>query len=94
MKKYSQRIFEERDDSVSLDIQITNLRPHQAEALKNLLFAMDMAGSLGASRTFKCFVDGDGGFRPKVVIDEQTTKEFTASDDVDFEKDTLTFGFE
>jgi hypothetical protein len=94
MKKYSQRILEEKEEKITLDIQISNLKPHQAEQLKNLLFAMDMAGAMGCSRTFKCYVDGDGGFRPTVLIDDQPSKDFKAGENVDFEKDTLEFGFE
>jgi hypothetical protein len=93
MKKYSSRILEDREENVTMNIEIT-CRPHQAEELKRLLFAMDAAGSMGCSRTFKCYVDGDGGFRPKVTIDEMTAKDFETEKPVDFEQDTIEFGFE
>lgn len=93
MKKYSLNISEAHEEKlVTLEIEIANLQPYQAEALKNLLYAMDLAGSLGCSRTFKVFVDGDGGFRPAVTIDGEEKKGFEFGKNVDFDgPDTLTF---
>ena len=96
MKKYSSRLLEATpnlDDNVTLNVQIT-LKPHQAEEMKRLLFAMDAAGAMGSSRHFLCYVDGDGGFRPKVVIDELTTRDYEAEKPVDFEQDTIEFEFD
>ena len=94
MKKYSNRINDEKDERVTLEIEISNLTPSQADAVKNFLFALDLAGSLGSSREFACFVDGDGSFRPKVTIDGEDKKNHTFSKNVDFDKDKLKFGFE
>lgn len=93
MKKYSLHINEaHEEEKVVLQIEIGNLRPHQAEQLKNLLYAMDLAGSLGCSREFSCYVDGDGGFRPDVLIDGEDSKNFKFGKNVDFDKgDKLTF---
>jgi len=96
MKKYSLDINEaHKEENVTLQIEISNLRPHQAEMLKSLLYAMDLAGSLGCSREFSCYVDGDGGYRPKVLIDGEDSKNFKFGKNVDFDKgDKLTFGFD
>lgn len=94
MKKYSNRIHEEKEEKVTLVVEISNLDASQAQMLKNLLYAMDLAGSLGCSREFSCYVDGDGSFRPKVTIDGEDKKNFQFGKNVDFDKDKLEFGFE
>jgi len=94
MKKYSEHILEAKDEIVTLSVEISNLQPHQAEELKNLLFAFDAAGSLGCSREFKCFVDGDGAFRPKVTIDEKVLKDQKLGKNVNFDNEILEFSFE
>ena len=53
--------------------------------LKNLLYAMDLAGSLGCSRTFNVGVDGDGSFRPIVTIDGEGKKNFEFGKNVNFD---------
>lgn len=52
MKKYSNRIHEEKEEKVTLVVEISNLDPDQAKMMKNFLYAMDLAGSLGCSREF------------------------------------------
>jgi hypothetical protein len=93
MKKYSLNISEAHEEKlVTLEIEISNLQPYQAQELKNLLYAMDLAGSLGSSRSFKVYVDGDGGFRPNVKIDGEDKKKFEFGKNVDFDgPDTLEF---
>lgn len=85
MKKYSKHVFEKKDETVTLNVVISNLQPHQVEELKNLLYAMDLAGSLGCSRTFNVGVDGDGSFRPIVTIDGEGKKNFEFGKNVNFD---------
>jgi len=94
MKKYSEHIHENKEEKITLQIEISNLDASFAQEFKNLLFAMDLAGNLGCSREFKVFVDGDGAFRPIVKIDGVDKKNFEFGSNVNFDKDKLTFSFD
>lgn len=95
MIKYSERIVEAEDEKITLTIEISNLTSYQAKELKNLLYAMDLAGNLGCSRDFECFVDGDGGFRPKVLINGEDKKKFEFKKGVDFDNGkSMSFDFD
>jgi hypothetical protein len=93
MKKYSQHIHEAKEETFTLQVEISNLTKQQVEEVTNFLCALEMAGSLGCSREFSCDVDGDGAFRPGVLVNGKGVKECNIGSNVNFDKSKLSFGF-
>jgi hypothetical protein len=58
-----------RYENVTLNVEISNIRPHHAIALKQFLKHLHYAGAVGTSRHYAFFADGDGDFRPKINIE-------------------------
>lgn len=56
-------------DKEVMNITIENITTDQKEQLIKLFSKMNWCGSIGASRTLKVFVDGDGAFRSVIKLD-------------------------
>ena len=56
-------------EKLTMSIEIANLTPAQKVAIEELLFEWQKLGSWGSSRWTAFFADGDGNFRPKILVD-------------------------
>lgn len=56
------------DTRVTLNIEISNLKPHQAEKISEYLRCWEWLGNIGSSRMTKFYIDGDGDERYKVLV--------------------------
>lgn len=54
---------------MKVTIEIDNLTEPQKIALEDMLATWEYLGGMGASRWTGFFADGDGNFRPKILID-------------------------
>ena len=54
-----------------LTIEIDNLTEPQALAIEDMLATWSSLGSRGSSRWTAFYADGDGDFRPKILVDGQ-----------------------
>lgn len=52
-----------------MTVEISNIKAHHAVALQHLFKHMRIAGSIGTSRYYAFFADGDGDFQPKFNIE-------------------------
>lgn len=65
------------EDKRSITVQIENITEAQAIALETLFAQWVTLGKIGASRWTALFADGDGNFRPRVLVNGRPA---TASD--------------
>ena len=74
---------------VTLDIQIS-VREDQVVEVARLLNWMQLCGGIGHSSNVSVFIDGDGSFRPLILINGESCDEFLGNDafkyDVDLHK--------
>ncbi len=66
---------EGRDRGEKLSVTISNLDPHDKQALVAMFTAMNWAASAGAHRGFSVSMDGDGSFRAQIEMEESVTDE-------------------
>jgi hypothetical protein len=59
----------------TIHIEISNLTEAQAIAIEDMLATWAMLGSQGSSRWTSFYADGDGNFRPKVLVNCQKAKQ-------------------
>lgn len=65
----------------------------QLNILEIMFNTMEKMGKVGASRTFKLYVDGDGAFHPKIKrISSNLLEEKDLSLDIDDKQDSLVIG--
>lgn len=57
-----------------INIEIDNLTDAQAMAIEDMLKQWVYLGNIGASRWTAFFADGDGNFRPKILVNGQEPK--------------------
>ena len=69
LTNFDKFLNEEVEKNKEMTITVKNLAEHQYKAFVELLYAIDVLGSIGSSREVKAFVDGDGSFRADILID-------------------------
>ena len=74
-------------EPIEINIKVTNIDSVHAQELCNMINYMDALASIGSSREFKAFVDGDGSFRAKFEITCNNNIIDTESKELDIEKD-------
>lgn len=67
-----------------ITIEIDNLTEPQAIAIENLLANWRFMGSAGMSRWTSFYCDGDGDFKPKILIDGRKPEVSKIVDDKQF----------
>jgi len=55
-------------------VEFDNITEPQAIALEDLFKTMEWCGNIGTSRWTSFYSDGDGNFRPKILIDGEKPK--------------------
>jgi hypothetical protein len=66
-----------------LNVKIAGLTLEQAVTLKSFLWNLEYAGRVGTSRYFAYMADGDGNFRPKIIIaDEVPNVKYKPTDEI------------
>ena len=94
VKLFEQHVNETDDNKVALNVTISNIDQSTAEDFLKMFAFMEWTGSVGASRSFKAFLDGDGHFRPTINVEGRDLKNIDLSRDYDDENDdTLELGF-
>jgi hypothetical protein len=89
------KIIEADDDSVTLNITISNLDKSTADDFLKMFAFMEWTGKVGAGREFKAYFDGDGHFRPSIKVDGYNLEDIDLSKDWNDETDDgleLNFG--
>ena len=59
-----------------MKIEIENLTKAQELAIKSMLATWQCLSGVGASRWVAFYADGDGNFRPKILVDGLIPKEY------------------
>ncbi len=54
-----------------MNIEINNITEAQKLAIESMLAVWENLGNVGSSRKVSFFADGDGNFRPKILVDDQ-----------------------
>lgn len=60
---------EAKDDSVTLNVTISNIDQSTADDFLKMFAFMEYCGNVGTSRTMRGFLDGDGHFRPDIKVE-------------------------
>jgi len=55
---------------LTITIEITNLKEAHAIAIEDMLATWQHLGNIGSSRWTAFFADGDGDFRPKIMVND------------------------
>ena len=85
---------EATDNTVTLNVSISNLDQSTADDFLKMFAFMEWCGAVGSGRSFKAYFDGDGHFRPKIKVEGIDLKDVDLTGDYDDEKnDTLDLGF-
>ncbi len=94
IKLFKEHLNEATDNSVTLNVTISNIDQETAEDFLKMFAFMEWTGSVGAGRSFKAYFDGDGHFRPKIKIEGYDLSKVDLSKDYNDDKDdTLDLGF-
>lgn len=87
VKLYEEFLNEQESDRATLNVKISNVDPDTAQDFLKMFAFMQWTGSVGASRGFKAFFDGDGHFRPKIEVEGHDLAEVDFSKEYDGDRD-------
>ena len=93
LKIYEGFLNEVEDDKVTLNVTISNIDQSTADDFLKMFCFMEYCGSVGTSRTFRGFLDGDGHFRPKIKVEGVDWKDVDMGLTDDDKKIDLDLGF-
>lgn len=82
---------------MKLKIEIDNLTEKQAIAVEQMFNTWEILSRLGSSRYVAFYVDGDGNFHPKILINDKSIKDsekFSIKDSYNDEKNMYLIDFD
>ena len=93
LKVFEGFLNEADDDRVTLNVTISNIDQSTADDFLKMFCFMEYCGSVGTSRTFRGFLDGDGHFRQKIKVEGVDWKDIDMGLTDDDKKIDLDLGF-